>query len=328
LVRATPRHACAGSREDGTLTSDGPALARALPARSPESFFSGFLRGLRERGAAVLTPNRKRALRHGLLLTGLGYGFVPGVVLALTAPEALGYDALAYWAVDLGDLYRGRIGDPGWFAYSPALAIAASPLALLPWPVFLGLWLALLLAVVGWLGGRRTIWLLAFPPVAVELCYGNINLLLAAAMVLGFRYPAAWAFVLLSKVTPGVGVLWFAVRREWRALAIALGVSAALAGASFAAAPHLWFEWREALAVSSGSAPDAPFNAPLLLRLPLAVALVVWGARTDRPWTVPVAATLAMPVLWFAALSALCGAVPLVRHGVGGARPAGAPPRS
>ncbi len=46
---------------------------------------------------------------------------------------------------------------------------------------------------------------------------------MAAAIALGFRYPATWAFVLLAKVTPGIGLLWFLVRREWRNLAIALG---------------------------------------------------------------------------------------------------------
>ncbi|MDQ3870548.1 MAG: DUF2029 domain-containing protein [Chloroflexota bacterium] len=310
------------------MAPDRPALAQGSGggARGDTLVsYSHRVRAARVRALMVraLTPNRKRALRHGLLLTGLGYGLVPAVILALTAPEALGYDALSYWSIDLTHLYRGTIGDAGWFPYSPALAMVASPLGVLPWPVFLGLWLALLLATVLWLGGRRTIWLLAFPPVAVELCYGNINLLLAAALVLGFRYPAAWAFVLLSKVTPGVGLLWFVVRREWRPLGIAVGVTLVLAAASFAAAPHLWLEWRLVLAASSAAVPDAPFNAPLLIRLPLAAALVIWGARTDRAWTVPAAATLAMPVLWFAALSTLCAVVPLVRDGI---RPPGAAP--
>lgn len=291
---------------------DPPALAQPFPPGSRGSLFSGFSERLRALARSALTPNRARALRHGLLLAGLGWGLVPAVIFALTMPHALGYDALSYWSVDLAHLYRGRIGDAGWFPYSPALAMVASVLGVLPWPLFLGLWLALLLAIVFWLGGRHTIWLLAFPPVAVEVCYGNINLLLAAAIVLGFRYPVAWAFVLLSKVTPGVALLWFAVRREWRPLGIALGVALVLAAASFAAAPHLWLEWREVLAASSAAAPDAPLNAPLLLRLPLAAALVVWGARTDRAWTVPVAATLAMPVLWVAALSTLSAVVPLV----------------
>jgi hypothetical protein len=44
---------------------------------------------------------------------------------------------------------------------------------------------------------------------------------------------------------------------------------------------------------------------PLLPRLVAAGALVTWGARTDRTWTVPVAATLALPVLWPSGLAVL-----------------------
>src|SRR5690348_6311250 len=96
----------------------------------------------------------------------------------------------------------------------------------LPWPVFAVAWAAFLFAVYLWMTGRRN-WLplLAFPPILFELSMGNIHLLLAAAIVLGFRWPAAWSFVLLTKVTPGVGLLWFAVRREWRSLAVALGAT-------------------------------------------------------------------------------------------------------
>jgi len=43
--------------------------------------------------------------------------------------------------------------------------------------------------------------------------------LLAVAIAVGFRYPAAWALVLITKVTPGIGLVWFAVRREWCPLA-------------------------------------------------------------------------------------------------------------
>ena len=38
------------------------------------------------------------------------------------------------------------------------------------------------------------------------------------------------------------------------------------------------------------------------------VLLVIWGARTDRRWTVPVAATLALPVLWVSGF-AICAAL-------------------
>jgi hypothetical protein len=51
---------------------------------------------------------------------------------------------------------------------------------------------------------------------------------------------------------------------------------------------------------------------PLLVRLPIAAILVVWAARTDRRWLVPVAAVLAMPVLWPNAYSVAVGAIPLL----------------
>ncbi|MBZ0250412.1 MAG: hypothetical protein K8F93_12215, partial [Burkholderiales bacterium] len=88
---------------------------------------------------------------------------------------AAGADAFAYWSVDLANPYRARVGDFGAFTYSPPMASLASLAGLLPWRTFLPLWTALLLAVAVWLGGRRALLVLAFPPVAIELYYGNIN---------------------------------------------------------------------------------------------------------------------------------------------------------
>jgi len=156
---------------------------------------------------------------------------------------------------------------------------------------------------------RRLGWLavLAFPPVAVELYHGNIELLIALAIAIGFRYPAAWAFVLVSKVTPGVGLLWFLLRREWRSLAIALGLTAVLVSVSYALDPNLWREWLEReVSVTLQIAPDQPQIAiPLSIRLAAAAVLVAWGAQTDRRWTVVVAGAIAMPVLWVTSFSVL-----------------------
>ncbi|MDQ3870549.1 MAG: DUF2029 domain-containing protein [Chloroflexota bacterium] len=259
---------------------------------------------------------RARAIRDGLVLAAVCFCAYLYVFWAVTE-QTVGYDAFAYWSVDLDHLYEGAISEPGWFGYSPALAQVASVFHLLPWHTFLWLWLALLVGTVIWLGGRRTLWLLAFPAVAFELHYANINLLIAAAIVLGFRYPAAWAFVVLAKVTPGVGLLWFLVRREWRKLGVAVGTTLALAALSFAVAPHLWAQWVEALTVSSTAVPPAILAVPVVVRMPLAIAVVVWGARSDRPWTVPVAATIAMPAFWYATVPSILAAVlPLA-----GARP-------
>ena len=49
----------------------------------------------------------------------------------------------------------------------------------------------------------RLLALLAIPFVAVDLYHGNLHLLIAAAIVLGFRYPAAWGFVVLTVVGCG-----------------------------------------------------------------------------------------------------------------------------
>ena len=56
----------------------------------------------------------------------------------------------------------------------------------------------------------------------------------------------------------------------------------------------------------------ASVPVPLWVRLPAAVAIVVWGARTDRRWTVPVAAMLALPALWYGGISMLLAVIPLL----------------
>ena len=57
---------------------------------------------------------------------------------------------------------------------------------------------------------------------------------------------------------------------------------------------------------------------PFLVRLPFAVALVVWGARTDRKWVVPVASMIALPALWYGGLSMVLGTIPLRRAALAG----------
>jgi Glycosyltransferase family 87 len=149
----------------------------------------------------------------------------------------------------------------------------------------------------------------------MEVAGGNVSLLLAAAIVIGFRWPAAWSLILLTKITPGIGLLWFAVRREWRSLGIALGATAVIALVSFVLLPDQWRAWvdvviQNAAAGKSGTWASVPI--PLWIRLPFAIALVVWGARTDRRWTVPVGAMLALPALWYGGLSMLLAVIPLL----------------
>jgi hypothetical protein len=118
--------------------------------------------------------------------------------------------------------------------------------------------------------------------------------------------------VLLTKITPGIGLLWFVVRREWRQLFIALGATAGVVAVSFVLMPDAWFQWVEVLTRIAGrDGTWAAVPIPFLVRLPFAVALVVWGARTDRRWTVPVAGMLALPALWYGGLSMLLAVIAL-----------------
>ena len=231
-----------------------------------------------------------------------------------------GQDARCYWQATLANPYlHSDWNDPIAYVYSPAFLQLVSPLTALPWQAFVAAWTAILLATIRFLTGPRLLAAgLLFPFTAMEVAGGNVSLLLAAAIVIGFRWPAAWSLVLLTKITPGIGLLWFAVRREWRALAIALGATAAIAAVSFVLLPDQWRSWvdvviRNVAAGKSGTWASLP--VPLWIRLPTAAALVVWGARTDRRWTVPVASMVALPALWYGGLSMLLAVIPLLPGG-------------
>ena len=247
-----------------------------------------------------------------LLVAGLAYA-------VLRTPDA--YDAHAYWAMDPADPYRHALaGAADAFLYSPAWVQLFAPLTRLPFPIFLAGWTFLLFATLVWLARGWTVALLLVPAIASEIGSGNIHLLLAAAIVLGFRWPWTWAFVLLTKVTPGIGLLWFAVRREWAHLAIAVSATALVIALSDLASPRLWTQWIDVLRSNSGSGGATGFGLtpsviliPLVVRMPIAALVVIWGARTSRRWTVPVASFIALPVLWILGLSLLVGVIPLIR---------------
>jgi hypothetical protein len=176
----------------------------------------------------------------------------------------------------------------------------------MPWWAFLILWWSGLLATLLWLAAplerrwRRLVVALCVPMVVV----GNIDLLLAAAAVLGLQRPAAWALPLLTKVTPGLGPLWFLLRREWRALGVSVAATAAIVALSFALAPDIWTQWLDFLLTSEPAHHQRNYP-PVPLRVAAGVAVVVWGALTDRRWTLALAMTLAAPMAGWTTLGML-----------------------
>ena len=241
------------------------------------------------------------------------YGLAGGVALTVWAT----FTAMLGKPVDAWCYYRIAPGSPYWqtdyaFVYSPAAAQAMIPFQILSFEVFVGLVRAAELAAAFALAGPLLPLVVLWPPFASEINAANINLLIVAVAVWGLRWPALWSLVLLTKVTPGVGLVWFAVRREWRNLAIALGLTGAIVVASFAYAPGLWLEWPRYLATMTPSD-----GVPLWARILAAAALVAWGARTDRPWTVVLAVTIATPRLHFMTPAMLIGLLYYVRPHLG-----------
>src|SRR5690606_1516712 len=153
-------------------------------------------------------------------------------------------DAHNYWSLDLSDPYRNRWFAAESFVYSPAFGQIIYPATLLPIEAFYKLIQLVNILCLGWLIGPAFGALaLLTPPVQVELSTNNIHLPLAVMCVVGFRYPGAWAFGLLTKVTPRVVAFWYLARLEWRPILVCAVVTAAIFVASYVTLPAAWPEW-------------------------------------------------------------------------------------
>ena len=273
-------------------------------------------------GHRRLDPELVRAIRVGALVVfwvlavSTAQVAVRGYVLGDhsfvshdTAP--LGVDAHAYWVA--GRSSHPYDQPPGYqdaFLYTPVFAQAMRPLALLPFGVFFGIWMAVEATLFAWLVAPLPkkwaipLFLLCVP----ELLLGNVVGFLAAAAVIGVtRRPEAWSFPVLTKITPGLlGRVWFFVRGEWRNLARALTATIALVAVSYLVSPGLWHDWFAFLGRQSGGSGGSAAVA----RAGLAVVLVVVGARNGRAWVLGPAMLVCTPVLLGINPIAMLAAVP------------------
>lgn len=245
---------------------------------------------------ATKFPLLTRSVPFVLWSLGLVAVFVS--VRHLVTGNAMGQDSHAYWLAAQGELSYGTSpGQRDAYLYSPAFAAVIWPLALLPWPVFCAAWFAIEAVALAWLvKPLRAGWAI---PVALmclpELVVGNIYILLAAAAVVGMQRPAAWSFAVLTKVTTGVGLLWFACRGEWKKLLQGVGATVLIVAVSYAFDPKAWSDWLQFLFENRSGTPDS--GASFVVRCAIAVALIVIGARKQWPFLVAPAVVLASPVL-------------------------------
>lgn len=256
-------------------------------------------------------PTRAKVINAAAWMTLVGFA------VYFTTAGAHGGDAHAYWAADPANPYTTGVNEEDAYLYAPAFVQAIAPLQLLPWEAFFVLWTVLNLGVLAWTIGPvlAVIVLLpgAYSPVWVNLWYGNIAILMAAALVLAFRWPAAWSFLILTKITPGVGLAWFIARREWRYVAYAIAVTVGIAAVSFLLAPQAWLQWIPYLA-ENAARPDVFPLPPLWMRLLGAALIAGLGGLAGARWTVALAAVLAQPVFWFSGFTMFVAWLGLLRH--------------
>jgi len=242
----------------------------------------------------------------GPLLVPLSLLGLLAIIGSYALARSHGYDLLAYWQVNPADPYGDHRWEQGGFNYAPPAALILAPLALLPWEAAQLLWLGLQLAALWSIGRHWFLVLVLFPPVWLDITYGNINIFLAAMIVAGMRYPGVWAFGLLTKVTPGIGLGWFAIRRDWRSLAVGVCVTASVVLVSLLIqGPRVWGDWFDVLAQSGSIPTETALPIPILPRLAGSSLLIIWGAGTSRQWILPIAVTVAMPTLWLLAFAPL-----------------------
>lgn len=265
------------------------------------------LLNLRAANAEQFSDKYPVFMRGALILAWfVGVFFVAQKAIISVSTGRLGWDAHAYWLAGHGEVsYTRSGGEIDAYLYSPAFATAIRPLAAFDWPVFYSVWIILQSAVLIWLlKPLRMRWAIPIFMMSVpELINGNIFVLLAACAVLGVKRPGVFAFPLLTKITAGVGLIWFVVRREWKYLAISLAITVVVATVSYLLAPTDWQAWLQFLYGHRDGTPDGVTG--FTIRCLLAGIIVVFGARRGQPWLIAPAMVLASPIFDFPVLTIL-----------------------
>jgi hypothetical protein len=221
---------------------------------------------------------------------GIGVGFL--VWLVLTRYGLNPVDAKDFF-VDPASPYTHA-----GYLYSPIAADAFGALGRLGFPAFTAIIRAAEVGALAWLTGPVLPIAVLLPPVATELNAANINLVLIACVVLGFRWPVLWTPVLLTKPTMGIGLLWFAWHREWRSLALALGPAAILVLVSLLLQPATWASYIQTMLIVPKDS-GWPFPWPIWERAIVFGPILAWAIWTGRRWGVVLAVVLAAPRLYF-----------------------------
>jgi hypothetical protein len=196
----------------------------------------------------------------------------------------------------------GEVYFPGFF-YGPPWAVAFGAVSWLGPGAIHTVVLALdviALWVIADRNLRRLGWLLWFPLIPFDIAAGQLNLVVAAAIVAAQR-GTVWplAAVSLAKVWPVLAL----PPRSGRSFLVALGLFAAIS------LPWIWLwpQWIETLVATSSHPLGPVVPVPFAVRAVIAVMLLA----LRRPWARALAAAIASPGLYWGQLVVLVAPISL-----------------
>jgi hypothetical protein len=239
-------------------------------------------------------------------------------------------DNLAYWIA----AHRLALGQPIYpppevafepfaYHYPPPLAQVLAPVTMvLPAVAYAALYRGLMLFVLWDVSGRTMLQLLAvigLVPVAVALRIENVEFFMAAAIVYGLsRWPWLFSIAALVKASPGLGLVYLALQRRWRDVAVSAAVGAAIVAASWVLDPGLWRAWIDAISGRADVIGNSVIPLPFWIRAVAGLGLAVVGGMVGRrkgELLLVAGVTFANPGLAVQSFAVLIAAIPIWRAG-------------
>jgi hypothetical protein len=235
-------------------------------------------------------------------------------------------DDLAYWIAG----HRLLTGQPVYappelafepfaYHYPPPMAQVLAPITLVvPALLFCVIYRGLMLLALWDLAGRsmlKMLALLAFVPMAVALRIENVEIFMALGIVLGLRrWPWLFAIGALIKISPGLGIVYLAMRRRWRDFAVSVLVGVAITGISLVLDPDLWRASLDSITGQTNIVGNSLIPVPYFARAMAGFILTVVGGFVGRrPGELLLVAgiTLANPGLSLQGFAVLAAAIPI-----------------
>ncbi len=265
--------------------------------------------------------------RTGLIVLSLLAAAGASLLAVIVATFWMGpNDSLAYWiaghrlVTGLPIYWPTEIAfEPYAYHYPPPLAQVLAPLTVVVPALAYCIAYRVLMIVTLWdLAGRsmlKMLALIAFVPVAVALRIENVEIFIAAGIVYGLRrWPWLFSIGALVKVSPGLGIIYLAMRRRWRDFAISVLVGAVITGISLALAPDLWRSSLEAItgrtSMVGNSLIPVPYAVRAIAGFVLTIVAGLLGRRRGELLLVG-AITIANPGLSLQGFAVLAAAIPI-----------------